>query len=383
MQPGELDAALAALDARAERRHRVALAGPQGPEIVIDGRRYLNFSSNDYLGLAGHPRLVEAAAAGARAWGVGSGASALVTGHFEVQRQAERALAGFAGCEAALLLESGYAANLAAIPALVGRGDTVFADRLNHASLNDGCLLSRARLCRFRHNDPDHLEYLLKRTPANARLIAVDAVYSMDGDEAPLARLAELAERYDAWLYLDDAHGFGVLGDGRGSMVEQGVGGERILYMATLGKAAGVGGAFLAGNRRLIDWLANRARPYVFSTAQPPLLAAALLASLELIAGEPWRRARLASLAARLAQHCHTRPLALKTSRTAIHPLIIGDNLQTLNMSRRLREAGIWVPAIRPPTVAPGSARLRISLCAAHRDEDLTRLIEALDSLVA
>lgn len=381
MQPGELNAALAELAAQAVLRRRVALSSPQGSEVEINGRRYLNFSSNDYLGLANHPDLVSAARQGLQRWGVGSGSSALVSGHFVIHEQAEQALASFVSCPAALLFGSGYAANLAVLGSFLGRNDAVFADRLIHASLNDGCRLSRARLCRFRHNDLDHLESLLQTTKAHSRMIVVDAVYSMDGDEAPLPALLALAHRYDAWLYIDDAHGFGILGNGCGSLAEHALYDERIIYMATLGKAAGVGGAFVAASQAVIDWLINAARTYVFSTAMPPLLAQAVLISIKLIASESWRRERLQQHVIQLRQSFYDEGIELKTSRTPIQPLIIGTNERTLSLSERLREAGIWVPAIRPPTVAPGTARLRISLSAQHSSADITRLLEGLAAM--
>ncbi|SME93657.1 8-amino-7-oxononanoate synthase [Pseudogulbenkiania subflava] len=378
MQPQQLSAALAELDASHSRRTRLMLESPQGPLIHVDGRDYLAFASNDYLGLANHPALIEATREGLARWGLGGGASHLVAGHFGAHQQAENELAAFVGTPAALLFGSGYAANLAVITSLMGRDDAVFADRLNHASLNDACLLSRAAFKRFRHNDLDHLESLLKSTPAKSRLIAVDAVYSMDGDEAPLAELLTLAERYDAWLYLDDAHGFGVFGDGRGSMAEQGIAGERVIYMATLGKAAGVAGAFVAGSAELIDWLVNKARTYIFTTAQPPALAEAVRTSLGLIAGEPWRRERLAQHIEMLRHTLSGVKYPLHASRSPIQPLMIGGNEQVMTLSARLREAGLWVPAIRPPTVPEGSARLRISLSAAHEAGQVQRLAEAI-----
>lgn len=383
MHPNELGSALAALSDRAQLRRRVTLGSAQGPQVEIDGRRYLSFASNDYLGLANHPDLIRAASEGLQRWGVGSGASPLVTGHFEVHEQAERALAAFVGAPAALLFGSGYAANLAVISSLLGREDAVFSDRLNHASLNDGCLLSRARMCRFRHNDLEHLEDLLRTTRARARMIVVDAIYSMDGDEAPLTALLDLARRYDAWLYIDDAHGFGITGEGRGSLVQHGVVDERVIYMATLGKAAGVSGAFVAASSAVIDWLINAARTYIFSTAHPPALAAAVLASLKLIAGESWRRDRLRQHLACLIDSLNDVGIILKASLTPIQPLIIGDNEKALLLSGQLRDAGIWVPAIRPPTVAAGTARLRISLSAAHCATDLSRLVEGLTALLA
>jgi 8-amino-7-oxononanoate synthase len=378
MRPDELTAALAALDERQQRRRRVTLSSAQGRVIDVAGQSYLSFASNDYLGLANHPDLVSAAVEGAARWGIGSGASPLVTGHSDAHAEAETALAAWLDLPAALLFSSGFAANLAVPCSLLGRGDAVFADRLNHASLNDACLLCRAEFHRFRHNDLDHLEHLLRTCRARTRLIAVDAVYSMDGDEAPLAGLLELARRYDAWLYVDDAHGFGVLGGGRGSLAECGLRDERIIYMATLGKAAGVAGAGVAASAEVIDWLINSARSYIYSTAHPPMLAHVLSASLRLIESESWRRERLQAHIARLRHALYDIGIVVGPSRTAIQPLIMGDNRKALDMSLRLREMGLWVPAIRPPTVPAGSARLRVSLSAAHTPEDIGRLIDEI-----
>lgn len=383
MNPSELNAALAQLDAAHNLRRRVRLDSPQGAHVVLDGVRYLAFASNDYLGLANHPALVEAAHAGLARWGVGSGASHLVAGHSAAHEAFEHEFAAYVGTEAALLFGSGYAANLGVLTALLGRDDAVFADKLNHASLNDGCLLSRAAFKRFAHNDLDQLESQLKASSAHTKLIAVDAVYSMDGDEAPLPGLLALAERYDAWLYLDDAHGFGVLGGGRGSLAEypELSGHPRVIYMATLGKAAGVAGAVVAGSQALVEWLLNRARTYIFTTAQPAALAEAARASLQLIAAEHWRRERLFRHIGRLRTAAAHKHLQLSASRTPIQPLMMGRNEAALHCAAQLREKGIWVPAIRPPTVPPNTARLRVSLTAAHSDEDLDYLIEALSSI--
>jgi len=381
MQPSELGDALTALAVRSQLRTRVALDRAQGPEIVIDSRHYLSFASNDYLGLANHPELVLAARAGLERWGLGSGASPLVTGHFAVHEAAEQALAQFVACPAALLFGSGYTANLAVLASFLDKDAVVFADKLNHASLNDGCLLSRARMRRFRHNDLDHLEDLLRATPARTRMIAVDAVYSMDGDEAPLTELLALAHKYDTWLYCDDAHGFGILGAGHGSLAEHGIVDERVIYMATLGKAAGVSGAFVAASQLVIDWLINAGRTYIYSTAHPPALAAAILVSLQLIDAESWRRERLRQHIDSLRE-INDIGIKLKISRLPIQPIIIGDNEQALGLSQQLRQAGIWVPAIRPPTVAPGSARLRVSLSAAHSAAQVARLVHGIKDLL-
>ncbi|AXK38779.1 8-amino-7-oxononanoate synthase [Crenobacter cavernae] len=383
MQARQIAAALNALADEHRLRRRPVVDTPQGPSVTIDGAPYLAFASNDYLGLANHPALAGAMRDGVARWGVGSGASHLVAGHHAVHEALEEELAAWLGLPAALTFGSGYSANLAVVTSLVGRGDAVFADRVNHASLNDACLLSRAAFKRFRHNDLEHLESLLASTPAATRLIAVDAVYSMDGDEAPLDELLTLAERYDAWLYLDDAHGFGVQGGGRGSLYEHPrlAGHPLVVYMATLGKAAGVAGACVAGSAELVQWLVNTARSYIYTTAQPPAVAEACRAALGVIAGEPQRRLTLMSHIARLREAGLAHAWPLTASRTPIQPIIIGRNEAVLDCAARLREAGLWVPAIRPPTVPEGSARLRVSLTAAHQEADIDRLIDALDSI--
>ena len=379
----QLQDKLAALDGDHRRRRCPVLDSPQGPHVRIDGRDYLAFASNDYLGLANHPALVAAARDGALRWGVGGGASHLVAGHSAAHAALEQALADWLRLPAALLFSSGYQANLAVITALVGRGDAVFADRLNHASLNDACLLSRAEFKRFAHHDLAQLERLLAASTAPTKLIAVDAVYSMDGDCAPLAALLALAERFDAWLYVDDAHGFGVLGEGRGSVVEAGLHSERLIQMVTLGKAAGVAGAAVAAHAVVIDWLVNSARPFIFTTSTSPLLAHTVQASLRLMADEPERRAALCARMAELKHQLAGLPWTLLPSDTPIQPLLIGGNAEALAVSAGLRARGIWVPAIRPPTVPPGSARLRIALSAAHQPQDIVRLADALRELAA
>jgi 8-amino-7-oxononanoate synthase len=257
----------------------------------------------------------------------------------------------------------------------------VFADKLNHASLNDACVLSRADFQRFRHSDLAHLEALLQKTPARTRLIAVDAVYSMDGDEAPLRELLALAERYDAWLYLDDAHGFGLLGEGRGALVEYALHHPRVVYMATLGKAAGVAGAFVAGSHALVQWLVNTARTYIFTTAHPPAQAAAILASLQVMQQEGWRREQVQQHILTLRQFMHDKSLRLLSSRSPIQAIIIGSNEAAVGMAAALREQGVWIPAIRPPTVPAGTARLRVSLSAGHTAGDLAALLAALQQV--
>lgn len=381
--PGAVFAAeLDALDATELRRTRRLLQSPQSARVRVDGRDVVAFASNDYLGLAADARLCEAAIAGVRRDGVGAGASHLILGHGAVHAALEDALARFVGLPRALLFSNGYMANLGAVTALVGRGDAVFADRLNHASLNDAALLSRAEFRRYAHGDCAALERLLAKSTARRKLVVSDAVFSMDGDLAPVAQLLELCERYDAWLLLDDAHGFGVLGaGGRGVLEHCGVASPRIVYMATLGKAAGVAGAFVAGDEATIEWLAQRARTYIYTTASPPLLAHALLASLDIIAGEPQRRARLAQSIAAFKRGCAGLTWRLLPSDTAIQPLVLGDNREALRVAAALAAQGLLVPAIRPPTVPAGTARLRVSLSAAHAPEDVARLTQALQAV--
>ncbi|WP_184037237.1 8-amino-7-oxononanoate synthase [Chitinivorax tropicus] len=382
MHRQDLHNALKMLEEQGLRRRRRTLESPQGAHVLVDGKPYIAFASNDYLGLAGHQELIEATQKAVLEWGVGGGASHLVSGHFGAHERLEAALAGFVGQEDALLFSNGYMANLGVVTALVGRGDAIFADKLNHASLNDACVLSRAEFRRFPHNDMDALARQLETTPAKTKLIVADAVYSMDGDVAPIHELVALADRYDAWLLLDDAHGFGVLGPhGRGTLLAFEVSSPRVIYMATLGKAAGVSGAFVAGSAELIEWLVQRARTYIYTTSQPPMLAATLLKSLELIERDDWRRERLQASISQLKAGLAGLKWRLLPSETAIQPLIIGDNGDALRVTEGLRDLGLWVPAIRPPTVAPGTARLRISVSAAHVPDDIDKLCVALQQL--
>ncbi|HRF63271.1 MAG TPA: 8-amino-7-oxononanoate synthase [Candidatus Competibacter sp.] len=376
----ELEIGLAQLATEGLRRRRRTLDAPCGPEAIIDSRPVVAFCSNDYLGLANHPAIVAAAQEAAGLWGVGSGASHVVSGHLRPHEDLEARLATFIGRERALYFTTGYMANLAIVPTLVERHDAIFADRLNHASLIDAALLARAEHVRYPHGDVDALAARLEQSRARRKLILTDAVFSMDGDLAPLPELFALAERFDAWLVVDDAHGFGVLGpSGRGSIAHFELPpSPRLILMGTLGKAAGVSGAFVAGDRRVIDWLIQRARPYIFTTASSPLIAAALLASLDLIEAGDERRAHLRRLIDRLRSGLEELPWRLLPSPTAIQPLLIGGNDAVVRLSERLFARGLWVPAIRPPTVPAGTARLRISLSAAHDETQIDALITAL-----
>jgi 8-amino-7-oxononanoate synthase len=379
-----ITAGLAELDAAGARRRRRILDTPAGPHATVDGRPLLAFCSNDYLGLANHPELVAALCEGARRWGAGSGASHLVSGHLRPHEDLERKLADFVGLPRALCFSAGYLANLGIIPALAGRGDAVFADRLNHASLVDAAIASRAEHHRYAHGDAEALQGLLAASRARTKLIVSDAVFSMDGDLAPLPRLFELAEAHDAWLVIDDAHGFGVLGrNGRGSLAHFALpAAERLIYVGTFGKAAGLAGAFAAGSERAMEWLLQKARTYIFTTAAPPALAVALSRSVDLIAAADDRREHLRALIARLrrglAPLAAQRGWRLLDSPTPIQALVVGDNRAALDLASALESQGIWVPAIRPPTVPAGTARLRISLSAAHGEADVDALLAAL-----
>lgn len=360
-------------------RQRRLLDSPQAEHIVANDKPYLSFCSNDYLGLANHPELIAAMQKAAADSGVGSGASNLITGHHRYHDDLEKQLAKFMGLPAALLFSTGYMANIGVLGALAGRNDAIFADKLNHACLNDGSYFSYADFLRYPHNDVAALEKLLRESKARHKLIAADAVFSMDGDIAPIPEYLELCEKYDAYLYLDDAHGFGVLGEhGQGSLSHFNVKSPRIIVMATLGKAAGVAGAFVAGEQVVIDYLVQKAKSYVYSTPAPPALSATLSASVRLIEQGDHLRSHLQTLIAYLKANLRLKKWQLLPSDTAIQPLIIGDNLQSLAVSEYLQTHGILVPAIRPPTVPVGTARLRISLSAAHTVDDVEKLITAL-----
>ncbi|HEY6239683.1 MAG TPA: 8-amino-7-oxononanoate synthase [Burkholderiales bacterium] len=373
---------LAELKRRGLLRRRLVRESPQGPRIVVDGREYLAFCSNDYLGLANHPKIVEAAVEGAMRYGVGEGASHLLSGHSVAHERLEAKLAEFMQMPRALLFSSGYQTNIGAITALVGPEDAIFSDALNHASLIDGVRLSRAQVVRYPHVDLEFLEKALTASRVQAKLIVTDGVFSMDGDIAPLPALLDMSERHDAWLLVDDAHGFGVIGpEGRGSPAHFGLRSPRIIYVGTLGKAAGVAGAFVAGGEEVVELVMQRARPYIYTTASPALLAVAVEASLQLILEDEWRRERLRKLIAALKRELRGSVSGLASSDTPIQPLILGGNNEALQASAALRERGILVPAIRPPTVPEGSARIRISLSAAHSEDEVLRLAAALSEV--
>jgi len=421
-----LAAALAAIRTRHQYRRRAVMETPQGAEIVIDGTPYLSFCSNDYLGLANHPQMIAALKEGADKYGVGSGASHLVTGHQRPHHELEEALAEFTQRPRALLFSTGYMANLGVVAALAGRGDAVFEDRLNHASLLDAGLLSGARLRRYVHNDVEDLARLLAQkksrhgltssssaslpftgeaSPSLAlasrhdddgleqgsepgsgatTLILTDGVFSMDGDLAPLPQLADVAQRHDAWLMVDDAHGLGVVGaNGRGSVEHYGLDHATVpILIGTLGKALGGFGAFVAGSDDLIEYVIQRARPYIYTTALPPAVAHATLTGLRLAQEESWRREHLSALIARFRRGAAQLGANMLPSVTPIQPLLVGDSERALAMSAALRARGIYVTAIRPPTVPAGTARLRITLSAAHSETQVDRLLAALEAVL-
>ena len=387
MNTTDLDAELAELAAAGLTRRRRIVESPCGRRVTVDGREMLNFASNDYLGLASHPAIAQTMAQGALRWGAGSGASHLVSGHLAPHEVLENRLAEFLGYDRTLTFSTGYLANLAVTPTLAGRGSAVFADKLNHASLIDAMQLAKAQgaeVRRYPHNDVGALARQLSESAATTKLIVTDAVFSMDGDLAPLHELLALAESHDAWLIVDDAHGFGVLGpQGQGALAHFGIENHpRILLMGTLGKAAGVSGAFVAGTHTAIEYLLQRARSYIFTTATPAPIACALHHSIDLIAsGNTLREqlnAHITQLQGGLADFSGGR---LLPSLTAIQPLVVGANQAALDLSQALWAQGFWVPAIRPPTVPAGTARLRISLSAAHTTDDVAALISTLKNL--
>ncbi len=383
-----VSAELAALAQRSQRRVRrsVEAQAAAGSILapVVGGRQLINFCSNDYLGLAGDPRLVEALRAAASRWGVGSGAAHLVTGHTAEHHVLEEELAEFTGREATLLFSTGYMANVGAITALAGRGEVLLQDRLNHASLIDGARQSGARLLRYAHADAAAAARLAAEHAGQFALLATDGVFSMDGDVAPLRELAATARRHDAWLLVDDAHGFGVLGArGAGSLEAAGLSADEVpLLVGTLGKACGTFGAFVAGDRDVVDLILQRARSYIYTTALPPAVAAATRASLAILRAEGWRRDRLRQLIARFRAAAGERGLPLAESVTPIQPVLVPGAAHCLAASRLLMERGFWVSAIRHPTVPAGTERLRVTLSAGHCEEDIDRLVDALAAVL-
>ena len=385
----DLQAKLGKLDEDSLTRHRRVVETPWAPRVVVGGRAMLAFCSNDYLGLAAHPRVVAALREGATLYGAGSGASHLISGHSRAHELLEERLAQFVGpyleCARALTFSTGYMANLAILSALGQDGDAeIFSESLNHASLIDGARLARAQVKLYPHADAAALGALLAASNASTKLVVTDAVFSMDGNLAPLPELLALCEQHDAWLVVDDAHGFGTLGaGGRGALEHFSLRSANLVYMGTLGKAAGVGGAFVAAHASVIEMMIQRARPYIYTTAAPPALAHALMTSIDIIGSDEGasRRAHLQTLVAQLDAGLRLRRWQRLPSMTAIQPVIIGSIDEALRIGAGLYGKGIWVPAIRPPTVPAGTARLRITLSAAHTSEEVAQLTAALNEL--
>jgi 8-amino-7-oxononanoate synthase len=401
-----IEGGLSELERAGLRRHLAMRSGPQTSRVAIDGREFINFGCNDYLGLAADGRVIAAARAAIEREGWGSGASPLVSGRGQAQAELERQLAEFEGAETALVFPSGFATNAGVVPALVDQPDAIFGDAKNHASLIDGCRLSKAARLIYPHGDCDALEQMLRRSAGyRRRLIVTDSVFSMDGDIAPLVQLAELAERYDAMLMVDEAHATGVFGErGRGvvehlddgcSMLDVGWADshrtsnfqhrtslhDRVhIRVGTLSKALGSGGGFVCGRRSLIDWLANRARSYVFSTALPAATHAAAIMALDIVREEPQRRRQLLTRAAELRRQLTDQGWNIGRSRSQIIPILIGDTGRTMQLSERLREAGFFVPGIRPPSVPEGESLLRLSLCYHHTPVMIDALVRRLSA---
>lgn len=362
-------------------RTRRLISGPQQPELMANGKPMLSFCSNDYLGLASHPENLDALRNALPETGLGGAASHLICGHHAAHHQLEERLAAFTERSSALFFSTGYMANMGVISALAARGDTIFSDRLNHASIIDGCILSRATIRRYPHNDVAALETMLANTSGH-KLVVTDGVFSMDGDMAPLKELARVCKHYDALLVVDDAHGIGVLGpEGRGSIAECGLSEDDVpVLIGTLGKAVGTSGAFVAGPAVLMDYLVQKARTYIYTTAMPPAIAMATCASIDLIERDNARRDHLGRLISEFRVRATAMGYTLMDSRTPIQPILVGDNWAAMALSQALEEQGLLVTAIRPPTVPVGEARLRVTFSATHSFEDLERLLAALNS---
>lgn len=379
-----MDAILQAkLDQRHQQflyRHRTHVASGCDAVLQVDGKSLVNFCSNDYLGLAGHPDIAAALKAGVDQYGTGSGASHLISGHSTAHQHLEEQLAAFTGRPRALLFSTGYMANLGVINALVNRHDLVLEDQLNHASLLDGGHLSRADYKRYKHNNMQQLDYLLEQSTASRKLIVTDGVFSMDGDLAPLQEMSTVAAQHSGWLMVDDAHGMGVLGaTGAGIVEQQGLTVEQVpILMGTLGKSFGTFGAFVAGSEALIETLIQFARTYIYTTALPPAIAAASSASLQLVRREHWRREHLQQLIQRFRDGAQQLGLQLMDSQTPIQPLLINNDQLVMEVNQQLRSRGFMVGAIRPPTVPAGSGRLRITLSASHSNQQIDQLLDAL-----
>ena len=374
------------LDARKQQslyRQRRTLQTAQQPVVQVDGREYLAFCSNDYLGLANHPDVIKSFQNAADQYGVGGGASHLVNGHSQPHHELELALAEFTGRPRALLFSTGYMANIGAVNGLLGKADAIFQDRLNHASLLDAGLLSGARFQRYLHNDADSLNSRLEKSSARRKLVVTDGVFSMDGDIADIPALVRTSKQHDAWVMVDDAHGFGCLGESGGGCAEYfSLGCEDVqVLVGTLGKGFGTAGAFVAGSEELIETLIQHARTYIYTTSMPPAVAAATLTSLKILQAETWRREKLTALIQQFRSGCEALGLELMDSPTPIQPIMIGESEKAMAISKGLEELGIFISAIRPPTVPQGSARLRVTLSAAHDELQVEKLLSALEKV--
>ncbi|MDO6562830.1 8-amino-7-oxononanoate synthase [Amphritea sp. 1_MG-2023] len=380
----QLHAELQARKAQSLYRQRRILQSPQAPEVMVDGQACLAFCSNDYLGLANHPQVIAALKEGADRYGVGGGASHLVNGHSQAHHALEEELADFTGRPRALLFSTGYMANMGAITALLDKRDGIFQDRLNHASLLDGGLLSGARFQRFLHNDADNLNTRLQRSEARRKLVVCDGVFSMDGDLAELPSLCATAAEHRAWMMVDDAHGFGCIGtQGRGTVDHFSLSSDQVqLLVGTLGKACGTSGAFVAGSDDLIETLIQHARTYIYTTSMSPAVASATRVGLKLLQQDEWRRDKLQHLIQRFRQGCQQLGLPLMPSPTPIQPMMVGAADHAMAISAALEAQGIYIGAIRPPTVPKGAARLRVTLSASHTDAQLDRLLDALEDVM-
>ena len=383
MTAGFIQDELQALKSASLYRLLRSVAGDQGPTVMIDGRELLNFSSNNYLGLANHPALAKAAIDAIGRYGCGSGASRLISGNMTLHEELEIKLAQLKGTETALVFNSGFQANTGIIPTLVRDGDVVFSDALNHASIIDGCRLARAKVVVYRHCDVDQLERGLKDAPRSSRkLIVTESLFSMDGDEAPLKKIVELSEEYDAMTMVDEAHATGVYDpDGAGLVARLGLGERVLVQMGTLGKALGGFGAYVAGSAALRELLINRCRSFIFTTSLPPAVMAMAIAAVDLIRREPERRRVLRDNCARVRDGLARLGYFLGDSRSQILPLMIGDANECMRLSDRLLDRGVFAQGIRPPTVPPGTSRLRITLMATHTSDQIDRALEVFASV--
>lgn len=383
MSAGFIQDELQALKSASLFRHLRSVSSEQGPTLIVDGRQVLNLSSNDYLGLANHANLRSAAVAAIERYGCGSGASRLISGNLTLHEELETKIAQLKGTETALVFNSGFQANTGVIPTLIGDGGVVFSDALNHASIIDGCRLSRARITVYRHLDLDQLEHGLKQAPRGSRkLIVTESLFSMDGDEAPLQEIVELSEKYDAMTMVDEAHATGVYEpNGAGLVSRLGLSDRVLVQMGTLGKALGGFGAFIAGSTALRELLINRCRSFIFTTSLPPVVMAMAIAAIDLIQREPQRRRALRDNCARIRDGLKRLGYRLADSPSQILPLMIGDATACMDLSQHLLDKGVYAQGIRPPTVPQGTSRLRITLMATHTSDQIDRALEVFASL--